>query len=99
MNRRWPRTTLVPLALLVPGLAHAGNGLNPRTPTLWEDVPCMALDDALGEGRVLWVELDPSVDPCTSTRVASVVDLTASAPQEPATWRRGPNAVLVHEYR
>lgn len=33
------------LGLLAPGLAHASNGLNPRTPTLWEDVPCMALHD------------------------------------------------------
>jgi MYXO-CTERM domain-containing protein len=45
MNRRRLGGTILVLGVLVPGLAHAGNGLNPRTPTLWEDVPCMAVHD------------------------------------------------------
>ncbi|HET6584080.1 MAG TPA: hypothetical protein VFG69_11540, partial [Nannocystaceae bacterium] len=59
-------------------------------------------DDLPGYGRVLWAELDPSVDPCTATPVVSVTDLTAGAPavniDDPATWRRGPNVLFVQQY-
>ncbi len=33
------------LGVLVPGLAQASNGLHPRTPVVWDDVPCMTLHD------------------------------------------------------
>jgi len=64
--------------------------------------PPEALDDMAGYGRVLWAELDPSVDPCEASPVVSVTDLTASAPAvdagDPATWRRGPNVVHIVQY-
>jgi MYXO-CTERM domain-containing protein len=41
---------VVGLAYLLPAAARAGNGLNPRTPVLWEDVPCVQ-------------QVDRSVDP------------------------------------
>ncbi len=53
-------------------------------------------------GRVLWIELDSTVDPCTASPVITVTDLAESGPAvdpaEPSTWRRGPNVVLVKEY-
>lgn len=64
--------------------------------------PAEAPSDGPGYGRVLWAELDAAVDPCTSSPVTTVVDLTASAPavtaDDPATWRRAPNVVLVKQY-
>lgn len=58
-------------------------------------------DDAPGYGRVLWVELG-SGDPCEASPVISAIDLTDEAPavaaEDPSTWRRGPNVVLVKEY-
>lgn len=64
--------------------------------------PPEAPDDMPADSRVLWLELDPSVDPCTGSPVTSAVDLAAMAPAvdaaDPDTWRRGPNVVLVHEY-
>ncbi len=33
--------------VLAPGLALAGNSTHPRTPVLWNDVPCMTLHDRL----------------------------------------------------
>lgn len=64
--------------------------------------PAEAATDMAGYGRVLWVELDPSVDPCTASPVTSVVDLTAAGPavdaSNPSTWRRAPNAVLIKQY-
>jgi MYXO-CTERM domain-containing protein len=36
---------IVAFAILVPGLAHASNGVRPRTPVVWEDVPCMIVHD------------------------------------------------------
>jgi len=64
--------------------------------------PRDAVDDQPAAGRVLWAELDAGVDPCASTPVVEVTDLTASGPavaaDDPATWRRGPNVVYVQEY-
>jgi hypothetical protein len=61
-----------------------------------------AQSDAPAAGRVLWVELDPAIDPCAASPVVEVVDLADSGPavdpDDPATWRRGPNVVLVQEY-
>lgn len=63
--------------------------------------PPEAADDAPGYGRVLWVELGGG-DPCAASPVQSAIDLTdaapAVAPDDPATWRRGPNVVLVKDY-
>jgi hypothetical protein len=40
------RSALVSLALLMPGLARAGNGVHPRTPVKWEPAPaCMTIVD------------------------------------------------------
>ncbi len=61
-----------------------------------------AQSDAPAAGRVLWIELDDAVDPCTASPVVEVTDLAESgpavSPDDPATWRRGPNVVLVQEY-
>lgn len=56
----------------------------------------------VGYGKVLWATL-AGAEPCALT--ASVVDLTdggpghapAPAPADPATFRRGPNVVVIHE--
>ncbi len=64
--------------------------------------PPEASDDMPADGRVLWLELDDSVDPCTGSPVTSMVDLADAAPAvdpaDPGTWRRGANVVLIHEY-
>ncbi|MBC8069143.1 MAG: hypothetical protein IAG13_12485 [Deltaproteobacteria bacterium] len=64
--------------------------------------PSEAASDAPGYGRVLWVELDASIDPCEASPITSVIDLTASAPavapEEPSTWRRAPSSLLVQQY-
>lgn len=58
--------------------------------------------DAPAAGRVLWIELDRTVDPCAASPVVEVTDLAESGPavdpDDPATWRRGPNVVLVKDY-
>lgn len=36
---------VVTVLWLVPATADAGNGVKPRTPVLWEDVPCMTIVD------------------------------------------------------
>ncbi|MBC8073033.1 MAG: hypothetical protein IAG13_32220 [Deltaproteobacteria bacterium] len=41
---RWTAAAMA-LGALVPGVASATNGTRPRTPVLWEDVPCMTLHD------------------------------------------------------
>jgi hypothetical protein len=77
------------------GLDRAGTGLaigvGPPEPA----------DDAAGYGRVLWVELGGG-DPCESSPVQSAVDLTDEGPpvvaDDPATWRRGANVVLVKDH-
>lgn len=57
-------------------------------------------DAAPGYGKVLWVELDDTDDPCEAG-VASFTELSASAPavdaMVPQTWRRAPDVVLVVE--
>jgi len=62
--------------------------------------PPDAADAAAGYGRVLWVELEPG-DPCESSPVGTVVDLVDAAPpvadDDPSTWRRAPNVVVVTE--
>lgn len=45
MPLRWSSGSVIAFGLLVPGLAHAGNGVRPRTPVVWEDVPCMIVHD------------------------------------------------------
>ncbi len=58
-------------------------------------------DDQPGYGRVLWIELGGG-DPCDSSPVRSVVDLTEASPpvtvDDPSSWHRGPNVVLVKDY-
>ncbi len=53
-----------------------------------------------GWGKVLWVELDGSDDPCTGS-VSSWVDLSESAPAVdtlvPQTWRRAPHVLELIE--
>ncbi len=84
---------LHPFAL---ALDHEGRGLAVGAG------PVDPADDMPSDGRVYWLELDDTVDPCTATPVTSVVDLTASAPavvaDDPSTWRRGPNVVYVKQY-
>lgn len=64
--------------------------------------PVDAVKDMPGYGRVLWLDIDTSIDPCDAGAVTSVIDLTASAPavspDDPATWRRGPNQIFVQQY-
>lgn len=66
--------------------------------------PVEPLKDMPGYGRVLWVDLDTSADPCDpgSGFIVNVIDLTASAPavsvDDPSTWRRGPNQVFIQQY-
>ncbi|MFO0634234.1 MAG: hypothetical protein U0168_15410 [Nannocystaceae bacterium] len=59
-------------------------------------------DDMPGSGRVLWLELDASVDPCEASPITDAVDLSAAAPavtaDDPSSWRRGPNVVFVQQY-
>jgi hypothetical protein len=88
----------------------AGGELHPYALALDRDArglaigagPAEALSDGPGYGRVLWAELDPATDPCASSPVTTVIDLTASAPAvaaaDPSTWRRAPNVVLVKQY-
>jgi hypothetical protein len=45
MPLRLSTGSIIALAIVVPGLAHAGNGVRPRTPVVWEDVPCMIVHD------------------------------------------------------
>ncbi|HWB76533.1 MAG TPA: hypothetical protein VG755_16310, partial [Nannocystaceae bacterium] len=64
--------------------------------------PVDAAKDMPGYGRVLWVDLDTSVDPCAASPIVNIIDLTASAPavsaDDPSTWRRGPNQVFIQQY-
>jgi len=59
-------------------------------------------DDEPGFGRVVWVELDPAIDPCEASPVTATTDLTASAPAvdaaDPFTWRRAPNVLFIQRY-
>jgi hypothetical protein len=79
-------------------LTHSGDGLAIGAG------PVDAVKDMPGYGRVLWVDLDTSADPCDpgSGFIVNVIDLTASAPavsvDDPATWRRGPNQVFIQQY-
>ena len=67
--------------------------------------PSNKADDQRALGKVLWAELpsDPD-DPCSMT-ATSVTDLTdgvgdhalAADPADQATWRRGPNVVVIAE--
>lgn len=60
--------------------------------------------DMPGYGRVIWTDLNTSADPCdpASGFIVNIIDLTASAPavspDDPATWRRGPNQVFIQQY-
>ena len=81
------------LALTSDGL-HLAVGAGPR--------PSITPSAGVGYGKVLWASLS-GPDPCSLT--ADVIDLTdgdvghAPAPDEtdPATFRRGPNVVVIHE--
>jgi len=63
--------------------------------------PAMPADAEPGYGRVLWVELGAG-DPCEASPVISVIDLAEEAPavspDDPSTWRRAPNVVVIKEY-
>jgi hypothetical protein len=63
--------------------------------------PPQPADTEPGYGRVLWVELG-SGDPCEASPVQNVIDLSAEAPavspDDPSTWSRGPNVVVIKEY-
>lgn len=64
--------------------------------------PFISALDAVGYGKVLWATL-AGADPCSLS--ATVVDLTdggaghapAAVAGDPATWRRGPNVVVIQE--
>lgn len=43
--RRVGRGAIAAAVLLAPAIAHAGDGLAPRTPVLWNDPPCMTVVD------------------------------------------------------
>ncbi|MBX7080240.1 MAG: hypothetical protein K1X88_13680 [Nannocystaceae bacterium] len=92
----WTGDDGVPVHPFALALDRAGHGLAIGAGPI--DPP----DDMPGSGRVLWLELDGSVDPCDASPITDTIDLSAAAPavaaDDPATWRRGPNVVFVQQY-
>ena len=53
------RSTMIPIAcsvLLLPSLAHAGNGAHPRTPVDWSSAACMTVVDRSSDGPLVSLE-------------------------------------------